>query len=287
MQKGDLLKMEANRCRQMASYILMAILLLFLLSCESSKKDGISSNAPFVLSFKDNYLSVKVEKIPLGKVLEELGRKANLQIFMDGVIAKETVTIEFKNLLLEEGIRRILQGRNYALTYADASSNSALPQVTGIKVVQYGSGTSMTQADRGSSAAGKKKNARPLEDVIKEISEAPDAASRIIALKELHDWSGEPKTVPVIVAALRDDDPYVRKTALELLEDADNPPVEPIANVALNDPNPQLRIYALEILVDTNEDAAGSYLKKASNDSDPKVKKLAQELLKELQEDSH
>jgi hypothetical protein len=280
------------RGRFWASNFLMIILLLFLIGCESSKDKGALSSDSFVLSVKDSYLSVKIVKAPLGKVLEELGRKVNLKIYMDDFIAREAVSVEFKNLPLEEGIKRILQGRNYMLTYADTlSSNGGVsPQVVGIKVVQDGSRLAMTQGDSGSRTAifvGGKKNARPLDEVIKEISEAPDASSRIIALKELYDWGGEPKALPVIVAALRDDDPNVRKVALDLIEDADNPPVEPIAKVALNDPSPQLRINALEILVDTYEGVAGSYLKKASNDSDPNVRKVAQKLLKELQEDDH
>jgi hypothetical protein len=282
----------AMRCFRGKLCVLMVFFLLFIFGCESSKKEGVSANASFVLSFKDNYLSAKAEKIPLGSVLEELGRKANLKISMESSIVKDIITVEFKNLPLEEGIKRILQNRNYMLTYADSHSSNGgvLAQVIGIKVVQDGSGLAMTQADSGTRTAvfaGGKKKARPLEDVIKEVSEAPDAFSRIIALKELSDWGGDPKALPVIVAALRDDDPNVRKVALDLIEDSDNPPVEPIANVALNDPSPQLRISALELLADTNEEAAGSYLKRASNDSDPKVKKLAQELLKELQEDDH
>jgi hypothetical protein len=279
--------MSGNKSRFLVSNFLMAILLLFLLGCESSKKDGVSSKAPFVLSFKDNYLSVKVEKIPLGKVLEELGRKANLQIFMDAVIAKETVTIEFKNLLLEEGIRRILQGRNYALTYAQpsvSSSNSASPQgIIGIKVVQSGS----AHSDNPSAAIHRRneeKDQRSLEEMMHEASGSSNPLTRASTLRALGEYAEEAETFKVIVNALRDDDPIVRRVALEVIEETgEQLPIDSIVKVALNDPSPSVRMSALELLVNNNERAAEGALKRALRDPDPRVRNMAEGILKELE----
>ena len=58
-----------------------------------------------------------------GEVVAELAQQTGIDVKVQGAAAVERVSTEFTNLPLEEGIKRILQGKNYALTYAEEAPN--------------------------------------------------------------------------------------------------------------------------------------------------------------------
>jgi hypothetical protein len=241
-------------------------------------------------------MSATIENLPLRDVLEKLSRLLNIEVSLEKSVGDEMVTVEFKNLPLEEGIRRILQGKSYALTYAQSSNSrgrKASPRVVGIRVVPKGAGSSTAQGNtdpeavhfNGNAAQGQR-NAE--QEKPREALAAADVKDRLDALKALKDGAEENKmeTLQAVVAGLEDQDAEVREAALDVLKNVDGPvPFEPLSEVALNDASPGHRMDALMLLAERNGQAALGPLNQALKDPDPGVNEMAKELLETLKDD--
>ena len=245
-----------------------------------------SRNAPpFVLSVKDVTLSAKIENVPLGQVLKELARQANLEVYIATASTAEKISAEFDNLTLEEGIKRLLKGKNYILTY---DRTAASPKVTEIKVIADGSAPVSRISGQPASIPppGTSAGEKTVEELAQQALQAPDPAARIAALKALSQRGDEEKIRSTVSAALQDQDLGVRSTALDLA--ARGAPVsdEAIKGMALRDADPELRIRALDQLADQSDpDTAIEYLKQATRDPDPKVASTAQRLIRQEEEE--
>ena len=79
--------------------------------------DTPSGEEVFDIKFNDGQLSAKLKNSPLEKVLKEIMSQSGARIWLNDSIAT-TVTIEFQNVSLREGVRRILKDKNYAFLYA-------------------------------------------------------------------------------------------------------------------------------------------------------------------------
>lgn len=258
-------------------------------------EDRVECHAPtFLLSIRDNALSAKIENAPLGEVLKELARQAHLEVYLRGSSAEEKVSARFDNLPLEEGIKRLLKGKDYTLTYDRTMPASS--RVAEIRVISNGSGPITKISDEAASVPTAKDptGERPksleeksIEELVREALQAPDPAARTAALKALVGREEEAKTLPTAVSALRDQDPQVRGAALEVLQGINaTTATEPLVEMALKDASPQLRLEALEELVGRSEpQAALDYLKQALEDGDPQIRSRAQDLFQEIAED--
>lgn len=61
-------------------------------------------------------LTIRAERVPLSKILESIAREAAIEI-TPSPQSEETVSIQFSDIPLEEGLRRIMRKINYALIY--------------------------------------------------------------------------------------------------------------------------------------------------------------------------
>ena len=77
---------------------------------ERSPKEKPSAKADFVLTVKDDLVSLKAKNAPLKEVLEEIGRRMNIEV-LALLPEQEKITTEFDDLLLEDAIERLI--RNY------------------------------------------------------------------------------------------------------------------------------------------------------------------------------
>ncbi|MBI4588260.1 MAG: hypothetical protein HY725_05440 [Candidatus Rokubacteria bacterium] len=68
-------------------------------------------------------LTVKLEGIPLETVLKEIGRRAGIEIAILGPLTKNT-SMEFRDLPLAEGLRKLLRGFGWALLQAGSAPQS-------------------------------------------------------------------------------------------------------------------------------------------------------------------
>jgi hypothetical protein len=237
--------------------LLTGVLILpFIGWWEGSLSAASVSGAPFVLTFQNNLLSAKIETVSLREVTERLAQLTKIEISLDRSIGNETVTAEFENLPLKEGIQRILQGKSYALIYAPAPLGSLpAPKVAGIRVLSKGAGPSMDK----------------------------ESADSVTPFSGSDTREGPPESATA--SGLRDQDRKVRENALERLGQSGQPvPVESLAEMALTDTSPQLRMDALALLVEKGGDAALDSLNQAVRDQDPGVSLLAKGLLEERTE---
>jgi hypothetical protein len=97
--------------------------------------------------------------------------------------------------------------------------------------------------------------------------------SRRSAWRFLEDFSdqAEPSALAgVLVPALKDQDPRVRKLALERMTDGTDPPLEAMAEMVLRDERAELRNSAIETLVSIHGAAAVPTLEQALSDPSPR-----------------
>jgi hypothetical protein len=257
------------------------------------------SGSPFVLTVHNNLLSAQIESVSLKEVLERLSQLADIEVFSKGSLGNETVRVEFKNLPLEEGIRRILQGKSYALAYAQSSyspGHTASPRVVGIRVVPKGPGPDTAHGNSDSPTiyfGGIGGNAPDVErntehERSRESVAAADTKDRVAALSALTEAAGEnnAEALHAIVAGLEDEHADVREAALDMLQSGVGPvPPEPLSEMAMKDGSSQNRMVALMLLAERDGQAALDPLNKALTDPDSRVSEMAQMLLENLREE--
>src|SRR3989304_2354466 len=87
-----------------------------------NKQQGLFADTPsgeeiFDIKFSNGQLSAKLKNSPLEKVLKEIMSQSGARIWLNDSIDM-AVTIEFQNVSIREGVRRILKEKNYAFLYA-------------------------------------------------------------------------------------------------------------------------------------------------------------------------
>lgn len=246
---------------------------------------------PFFLAVKDNTLSAKIENTPLGEVLKELARLAQLEVYVGGSVAEEKISAQFDNLPIEDGIKRLLGDKNYSLTYARTAGST---RVAEIRVVSDGSApvTKINEEAASAPPAGETQpqspDEKPLEKLTQEALQAPDPAARTAALKALGERGEEEKIVSSVNSALRDQDAGVRDTALGLVRSGMPVPLEALHEMARQDPSRQIRAQVWDELLDRSEtnSAAIETLNRALQDQDPGIKAWAATRLQRIAEEA-
>ncbi|MGH6629432.1 MAG: hypothetical protein ACREB3_06845, partial [Burkholderiales bacterium] len=246
------------------------------------------SPAPdILLSFKYNTLSLKIERARLAQVLQELARQAHLEVSLASSLAEEQVSLSFDGLPLEQGIARILTGKNYTLRYAP---EVVPPRVAEIRVISGGSGPiarigpEVVPPSAGSDLSSPE--GRSLDELAQDATQASDPKTRIDALKSLGRWGEDEKVQATVASAMSDQDREVRGTALATVQGGGvSIPLEALTDMALKDASPELRLHALDELVERSEEpgAIVEQLKQAAQDSDPDVQALAQRWLRQVE----
>lgn len=97
--------------------------LIVTLSIASSGFAEISSHDEKLL-IKNNIVSARLENIPLGKILQQIEEQSNVWFKGDESLLNEKVSVQFKDLSLEGGLKRILISFNYSLIF-DTKRNLA------------------------------------------------------------------------------------------------------------------------------------------------------------------
>ena len=103
------------------------------------------------LTIKGETLSAKLKEIPLKDILEKLEREIGIWFKGDESVFAEMVSVQFKDLSLEDGLKRILAFKNYSLLF-DRDTG-----VVGVIVLgQSGKTTHSSKALKGQVAGGRK-----------------------------------------------------------------------------------------------------------------------------------
>lgn len=216
------------------------VLLSLLWGVMASAEPSNTSPRSLVLSVRGNIISVKIDQVSLREVLAELARQVPLTVYVAGPVAEEPVAMTFHNVPLEEGVMRILEGKQYVLIHdRPYSANGAQGRGRIVKILvmpRVGSPSGITPMET--------KIARPLvtnpvhlpvtpvakgpkvEQLRRQALEAKDPVDRAEALETLSEQGKGEEVLPILAKALQDKDEIVREIARELLNDyepADSP----------------------------------------------------------------
>ena len=265
-----------------------------------------------LVSIQDNRLSATLDRVPLRDVLAALADEVPFKISVKGEVQAEPISISLHDVELERGLRRLLRGTSYAMTYEPASLASTpadKPRLVELMVigsekaapnshVQSMGGTDMAMPltqGMGSRPLGTDKAMprRNYRDAPASASTDPspeqhfrasdDPGQRVEALRTLGQQRS-PEFDTALGSALDDPQEEVRATALEVLRDTGSAvPAERITRLAREDGNAQLRIDALALLADHAPDAAWEALESALQDAEPTVREHAERLLEEVE----
>lgn len=242
------------------------------------------------IKFNNRQLSVQIKNAPLEKVLKEIMSQSGARIWLNDSV-DGTVSIEFQNIPIGEGVRRILKDKNYAFTYSLHDGKEGKLSIVSAskskeiftKVKEEPPRKSPTKPGLPIAKKDKpKKEKLSFESLAKDALEHEDSGKRedaIIALGE----SKDPKAIEIISKALANDPVEdVRLSAIDaLMEIGDKSIVDPLST-ALKDRDPWVRESAVEALGEVGGEAAIEFVKSALNDEDGSVRELAQETLEEL-----
>lgn len=96
-----------------------------------SDESDFEISPPFSLSVESGRISSTINNVRLKRVLKELGLKANIRISISSAITETSVTVNFNDIPLKQGISKILAKQNYTLIYEDINTNKLDSNQTG------------------------------------------------------------------------------------------------------------------------------------------------------------
>jgi hypothetical protein len=248
------------------------------------------------VSIQDNRLSATLDRVPLRDVLAALAHEAPFTISIKGEVETEPISISLHDVELEQGLRRLLRGTSYAMTYESASASPAKPRLVELMVlgIEEGAPNSHVQ-DLGPQPLGTVK-AMPLrnsEDAAASTptdpsqehhSRAPDNLGQDLEDLRMLAQQRSPEFETRLGSALDDPQAEIRATALEVLQNTGSAvPVEQLTRLAREDGNADLRMHALELLADHAPEAAREALEAAMQDAEPAVREHAERLLEDVE----
>lgn len=234
------------------------LLLLVLWACGGGSESGSPS---LILSLHGDRLSATLRQAPVGAVLADLARQTGIRVHVDGAAATETVSAEFTNLPLDEGIKRILQGKNYALTYTDETHERlGGPKIVAIRILP----TSTEPIPSG-----------PVSNVA--IGPNPRLGiSAVVQGAEIGDHSA----MTSLLSATHDADPRARRTAVKVLGDlGDESAVDALGQLLISDSDKKVRRAATDALAEIGSPQALRALGRALKDQDLVVQRNAAEAI--------
>lgn len=277
------------------SKICLFTAITWLLAFTTSKYQMLWADPPageesFGVKYSNGQLSAKLKNSPLETVLKEIMAQSGARIWLNDTI-DGTVTIEFQNLPVGEGVRKILKDKNYAFVFNHSDVKEGKLSIVSASKSKEIFTTVKEEPPRKLSPKPKlpitqkdnqKKNQPSLEILAKDALENEDPGKRedaIIALGE----SKDTKAIEIISKALANDPVEdVRLSAIDALLDIGDKSIVDSLSIALNDRDPWVRESAVEALGEVGNEAAMEFIKNVLNDEDGSVRELAQEILEEI-----
>jgi hypothetical protein len=276
-----------------------------------------SQGARFI-QFVNDQLTVKAEDVSLQELLEEIARQGSLTLVLSGSLA-DRITIEFHQLLLEEGLRRILRHQSFAVEYAQQipeETPSTVRRPTKLWIfskVEIPDRVQTMPVDgnrRGDSRKDVATDIRRLqvaltsedpgerEDAVDALGESgrPEAVAPLkLALKDEDEDVRESAIAAVasiggdaaaqaLAAALQDEEAWLREEAVHTLGHIGGDEAVQALAIALQDEEDSVREEAVEALGKIGGESAIRLLEQALTDKDESVRDTAAEMLEQLRE---
>lgn len=255
-----------------------------LVSAHDASAETLGASPSWQVTVKEGRMTARVHNAPLGTVLREISQRVPLAVSIQGPVAQAPISVRFQNLTLEEALRKVLEGKEYAIIRRKKSSPvagtagmSALREI----IVLSAPGGDSYQTDAWMNVGGG--TTQPRTPAPTGLGAGPKPGSLIQQLEEMSDVADEDELLPVLARALEDQDLRVRTKALDVLEETLGPiPVRQLARIAETERDPLMRSRALTLLAFRAEGDAGQPLTRALQDPDAEVRELASDLLNQL-----
>ena len=179
---------------------------------------GRSQNVQLV-HVSGGLLTVNVHEVPLSTLLEEIARHGGLALEGQASLAGR-ITVQFRQIRLEDGLRSILQGQSYALEYSlktrDRSDIARVPTRLRVFGKAGGSRASSGPVEREAQASlGRLRVDLPRVRAV--LGGADDVWDKWDAIAALAESEHSAVALPLLRVALADQDEDMRLAAVEAL----------------------------------------------------------------------
>jgi hypothetical protein len=133
-----------------------------ILAAEAERipKGKPAAKADFVLTVKDNLISLKAKDASLKGVLEEIGRRMKIDVIA-GIPDTTKITAEFENLSVEAAVNRLSTNYSYVM-----DSTTGQRKITKIIVLEKGKETAVSTPTTKKEEKPVKPESKAREDVI-------------------------------------------------------------------------------------------------------------------------
>jgi hypothetical protein len=120
----------ATKVREMANPLARAAAVLAVAALFGARQGPADER---VIRYDKDALTVRLDKVPLSEVIEELGRQSGAEI-RGHIRTPHEVTVEFEDVALSEALHRLLGDQNFALIYRDGGRLAAVRLLGGPQV---------------------------------------------------------------------------------------------------------------------------------------------------------
>ena len=247
---------------------IMSVVVLLLVTLGSTAR---ADEAPRLeVALADGRLSGDAAEAPLQSILDRIGELSGARVrFGDGDAssAGEPITIAFDRLPLEDGLRRLLKGKDFVLAYARSRLEEA-------RVYS----TTPLNAPSAPDAGVARLRGEALTN--------PDPQARLRALEGLAANADQRAALDAVVDVLeREANPGLLERALDIVRGERSVPLGPIVKLAVANPAPAVRTKALGCLGEQagrDPRARQTLEAAAADDPAPAVRTAARTLLQQL-----
>jgi HEAT repeats len=239
---------------------------------------GDAFDAVIEVGIQDGWLTVDLRRAPLAAVLRMIGDRAGLRVRLHGELGGP-ITAAFTALALDQGIRRLIRGHSFALTYAPSRDGAGQPVLTEVRV--YGAAAADGAAVR-MGATGPPRPEPSAAAMVEAVAEQ-ERAERMEGVATLAQL-GDAASVPALAQVLATEpDAFVRAKAVRVLGHVGGEPALATLATALADPERAVRLQAIQAFGKVAGAGADATLAAVvANDRDPVVRRQAVQTLATL-----
>ncbi len=233
-----------------------------------------SPQTSLTITYQEGRLSVRAERVPLAQLLQEVSRQTGLTIQGLSSVQQE-VSVQFGNLPLLKGLRRLLARVNYLLLI----EHSAPGEPPRLQARVFGRDTASPVEDVPEPARTSSREGTVSEELQQALADI-DPSRRRWAMERLGE-GGEEQAFPHLLAALDDADPGVRQGALASLSPYGARALGPLQPFLQREQDSTVRLVALQVLgqVGREDKATGVLLHEMLADHDPRIRAAVVEAL--------
>lgn len=269
------------QCRNYQAY-LIAVLSLLAGPVEAQKviETTVRTSAAYLnAEITSGLVTLIAHDVTVKQLVEEIAHQGGIRLMLYKPL-DERVTLEFRQLPLQQAVGRILRGQNYALQCVQPLCSAVDPdeRVQGTLWVFSTDDTYVRLAAVSDPAdTGSEQPAVILATALGDR----DASVREEAVDVLSEINGE-VAIPFLEQALIDPDSDVREAAIAALTDIGGDQAARALATALNDENAALREDAVDALGDIGGKTATGLLQQALTDQENTIREAAADYLAEL-----